>query len=223
MNARQPARLRVFFLVTAFGLLTFGPLALHAQAQDEPVADGPSLTPTVVAVSESYRAAQRAHLYRVLGWGGLNAAVGAALLLASDRTTQRGRFGFGVQSAAWGTINMGIAAVGLLAGGGEVAQSVSEALRAENGYADILLFNLGLNVAYASVGATLIAVSSRGVAHPAAWRGHGTALIVQGLGLFVLDGIAYLGTRDRLGSLIDLAEQLSVHVTPIGAALTLTW
>ena len=219
MNAQRPARLRVFFLMIALA-----PLATSAHAQHEAPSDDPAAAqPTVMAVSEAHLAAQRAHLYRVLGWGGLNVAVGAALLLAADRSSQRGRFGFGVQSAAWGTINMGIAVVGLLAGDGDVAQTVQEALRAENGYADILLFNLGLNVAYASVGATLIAVSGRGVAHPEAWRGHGAALIVQGLGLFVLDGIAYLGTRDRLGSLIDLTEHLSVRAKPLGAALTLTW
>jgi hypothetical protein len=219
MNAQRPARLRVFFLMIALG-----PLAVSARAQHEaPPDDSAAAQPTVTAVSEAHLAAQRAHLYRVLGWGGVNVAIGAALLLATDRSSQRGRFGFGVQSAAWGTINMGIAVVGLLAGDGDVTQTAKEALRAENGYADILLFNLGLNVAYASVGATLIAVSGRGVAHPEAWRGHGAALIVQGVGLFVLDGIAYLGARDRLGSIIDLTEQLSVHVTPLGAALTLTW
>lgn len=215
MNAQRHARLRAFFL-----MFLLGPFALAARAQSE----GPAAhLPTVAVVSKAHLEAQRAHLYRVLGWGGLNVAVGAALLLASDRTTQRGRFGFGVQSAAWGTINMGIAVVGLLAGGGELAQAVPEALRAENGYADILLFNLGLNVAYASVGATLIAVSGRGVAHPAAWRGHGSALILQGLGLFVLDGIAYLGTRDRIATLLDLTEHVSVRVTPLGATLTLAW
>lgn len=219
MNARRPVWLRTFLLMMAFGLLALGAHAQQLPPTTEPTGEQPS----AIAISEELRAAQRAHLYRVLGWGGVNVVIGAALLVAADRTTQRGRFGFGVQSAAWGTINVGIAAVGLLAGGGESALTVAEALRAENGYADLLLFNLGLNVAYASVGATLIAVSGRGVAHPAAWRGHGAALIVQGLGLFVLDGIAYLGTRDRIGALLDLTEQLSVRLAPAGAALTWTW
>ncbi|MEO1629621.1 MAG: hypothetical protein AAFU38_02495, partial [Bacteroidota bacterium] len=85
---------------------------------------------------------------------------------------------------------------------------------------DILLFNLGLNVAYSAVGATLAAVSYRGVDGNLSVRGHGAALILQGLGLFVLDGIAYLDTRGRWGALV---EQVAVHVGPTGAGLTFSF
>ena len=90
---------------------------------------------------------------------------------------------------------------------------------AENGYADVLLVNLGLNVGYAAVGATLWAASGRGVANPEAWRGHGQALILQGAGLLVLDGIAYVGTRARLGALVDVVGSASVAVSPTGIAI----
>ncbi|MEM8599322.1 MAG: hypothetical protein AAGF99_05340 [Bacteroidota bacterium] len=188
-------------------------LAPQAAAQEAPL-DGPD------AYTDALHAAQRAHLWRVGAWGGANALGGLALLLASSRSEQPGRFGAGVQLAAWGTINVGIATIGLLSGGPDPAATWTEALRAENNYADILLLNLGLNVAYSAVGTTLVAVSYRGVDNNLSLRGHGAALILQGLGLFVLDGIAWLDTRGRWGA---LAEQATLHVGPTSAGLLVSF
>ena len=161
----------------------------------------------VEALSRALRADQEAHLWRVGAWGLANAVGGAALVLASDRSADPGPWAFGLQSGAWGAINVGIAAVGLASGPGDVTADWAAAFAAENGYADVLLVNLGLNVGYAAVGGTLLAVAGRGVSTPAAWRGHGAALVLQGAGLFVLDGLAYLGTRGRLGALADVASR----------------
>lgn len=119
-----------------------------------------------------------------------------------------------MQSAAWGVINVGIATVGWTTGNEAPTHLWADALAAENAYADILLVNLGLNVGYMAVGGTLLAVSGRGVSKPEAWRGHGSAVILQGLGLLVLDGIAYLGTRTRLSALVDLASSVAWSVRP---------
>ncbi|MDT0632472.1 DUF6992 family protein [Rubrivirga litoralis] len=202
----RPAR---FALGLAAVLLT-GLAAHPALAQDGPA---------VRALSVDLGDAQRAHLWRVGAWGVANAVGGAALWLASSPETSAGWRAFGLQSAAWGAVNTGIAAFGLAGGAGDPAADWAAALGAENGYADVLLVNLGLNVGYAAVGATLWAVSGRGVADPAAWRGHGIALVIQGAGLFVLDGIAYLGTRARLGALVDLANGASITAGPGGVAL----
>lgn len=172
------------------------------------------------ALSVELSDAQRAHLRRVGAWGLANAVGGAALWLASDAETSPGWRAFGLQSAAWGAVNTGIAAVGLASGAGDPTAGWAAALAAENGYADVLLVNLGLNVGYAAVGTTLWAVSGRGVSNPDAWRGHGIALIVQGAGLFVLDGVAYLGTRARLDALVDLAASASLAAGPGGLTLT---
>ena len=197
---------------------------LAAAAHAQPVAppsDVETLTASTSRLSAALRADQDAHLWRVGAWGLANAVGGAVWVLASSRTEDPGRWAFGVQSGAWGVVNVGIAAVGL-AGGGDVTSDWATAVAAENGYADVLLVNLGLNVGYAAVGATLLAVAGRGVSDPAAWRGHGTALVVQGLGLLVLDGVAYLGTRARLGALVDLAGRADLAVTPLGAALAVS-
>ena len=203
----MPDRPAPLFLLAAAALCVAAPPALAQAGAD------------VRALSAELGDAQRAHLWRVGAWGVANAVGGAALWLASDAETAPGRRAFGLQSAAWGAVNTAIAVVGLAGGPGEPTAEWAAAFGAENGYADVLLVNLGLNVGYAAVGATLWAVSGRGVSNPAAWRGHGIALVVQGAGLFVLDAVATLGTRARLGALVDLAGSASLAVGPGGAAL----
>ena len=192
-------------------------LAAAASAAAQPVAEGPS----VETLSAALRADQQAHLWRVGAWGLANAVGGAALVLASDREGQPGRWAFGLQSGAWGVVNVGIAAVGLATGPGETATEWAAAFAAENGYADVLLVNLGLNAGYIAVGVTLLAVAGRGVSTPDAWRGHGAALVLQGTGLMVLDGVAYLGTRGRLGTLVEIASRAQLGASVEGVRLTL--
>ena len=188
-------------------------LALLALAAEAAVAQSGG---AVEALSQDLRAEQGAHLWRVGAWGLANALGGGALYLFADSEADPWRRAFGMQAGAWGVINTGIAVVGLVSGPGEVTAEWAEAVGAENGYADVLLVNLGLNVGYAAVGATLWAASGRGVANSEAWRGHGQALILQGAGLLVLDGIAYVGTRARLGALVDIVGSASVAVSPTG-------
>lgn len=104
-------------------------------------------------------------------------------------------------------------------GGGEPAASLAEALRMESGYAEVLLLNQGLNVGYAAVGTALWAAGARGVSSGEAWRGHGMALVVQGLGLFVLDGIAYLASVDRSRALYDVLSEVHLSAVPGGVGL----
>ena len=198
--------------VPRLAILTVGSLVLAVSVGAQPA------PASVEGLSAALRADQEAHLWRVGAWGLANAVGGAALVLAADRAERPGLWAYGAQSAAWGAINTAIAVVGL-ASTGDVTGDWAAALAAENGYADVLLVNLGLNVGYLAVGGTLLAVAGRGVATPAAWRGHGAALVVQGLGLLVLDGVAILGTRARLGALVDLAARSDVVVS--GPGLTL--
>ena len=214
MEARgENARRRVVLL---YGVALLGILALPSpRAVAQPIA-------TVEALSVELAEAQRAHLWRVGAWGAANLAAGSALFLFSDAEMRPGRRAFGMQAAAWGAINTGIAVAGL-AGGAGPDSLWADALGAENAYADILLVNLGLNVGYIAVGGTLIAVAGRGVSTPDAWRGHGSALVVQGLGLFVLDGLAYIGTRARLGALVDIARSTALVALPDGIGLVIAW
>lgn len=176
---------------------------------------------TFTARSQSYDMAQRHHLWRIAAWGGLNAVSGLALMAGSRRSTQPARWGFGLQAGAWGLINVGIATVGLTSLDAPPTD-VMDLVDAERSLHDILLFNLGLNVAYSGVGAAMVAASYQGVDHARSWRGHGSALILQGAGLFVLDGIAFLAARSRLADLIGMAGDLSTRATPFGVVLTVS-
>jgi hypothetical protein len=174
----------------------------------------------VQAQSAQLQAAERDHLWRVAAWGGANALGGLALVWASSRPGTSTRWHFGAMSAGWGVVNVGIAAGGLLAAGAPPTEP-GAVLAAERQFHDILLLNLGLNVGYSAVGATMLGASYYGIDNVGRWRGFGASLILQGVGLLVLDGIAFLASRGRLSSLLDAGVELSVQAAPTGAALTL--
>lgn len=198
------------------GILAVAALALRpaarAQSASEP-APGDVTDPAVLAAERV--AAERAHLRRVGAWGLANAAGGVALWASSDSETARA---FGQQSAAWGAINTAIAAVGLARSGGEPPDDMRGALDAEKRLSDVLLVNLGLNVGYAAVGATMIGAAGQGVRNPEAWRGHGAALVVQGAGLPALDAVVYAGSRGRYRRLAQAG--IAVAPVPGGASVT---
>jgi len=191
-----------------------------ALAQETAPVEGPA-SPRVEALSSDLNDARRDHLWRVAAWGGANVAGGLALVLASARNEQGARWAFGAMSVGWGAVNVGIAAVGLATAPMEAATAYGEALSAERSFHDILLLNLGLNVAYAGVGGTMLAAGYRDVSNAAEWRGFGTSLILQGAGLLVLDGVAFFASRARLGDLVGLAGDLSATALPIGLRFTL--
>ena len=168
------------------------------------------------SLAEELVAAQEAHLWRVAGWGGANLLVGLGLHGAADRRGQPGWYGFGIQAAAWGAINLGIVGWAFAAGLDPAASTVAGALAAEDAYGNILLLNLGLNVGYMAVGATLAIAAAHGLAHGQAVRGHGIGLMAQGLGLFALDGIAYAASRARMDRLQGLVEGVDVGLGPGG-------
>ena len=89
-------------------------------------------------------------------------------------------------------------------------------------YLLLLLFNLGLNVAYSGVGAAMVAASYSGVDAARSWRGHGSALILQGAGLLILDGIAFFAARTRLAEILRVTGDLSARALPTGVGFTLS-
>jgi len=171
------------------------------------------------ALAEAREASQDRHLWRVAAWGTLNVIGGAALVLSLSRDDDPAWWGFGAQSGAWGFVNVGIATAGLL-GGGSGTDAWRGALDAERTYHDILLLNMGLNVAYAGVGTAMVIAGYRDVRSARSWRGHGTALIMQGAGLLLLDGISLFASRTRLTDLLRMAGDVSAFATPAGVLLT---
>jgi hypothetical protein len=111
-------------------------------------------------------------------FGASSAAVGGALALTTTSPTARA---FGQQTAAWGIINVGIAGFGAWRAGRKPAE--------EAGLRRTLLVNAGLDVVYVAAGAHLAHHRSTlgGRVDPHAARGHGLAVVIQGLGLMALD------------------------------------
>lgn len=108
--------------------------------------------------------------------GGVSTAAGAAMAL-STRPAVRG---FGQQTAMWGLVDLAIAAVS--------AARDPSAVRPER-LRRILLVNAGLDVGYMTVG-TAVALRKPtlgGRLSAGAATGHGTAIVLQGVALLVLD------------------------------------
>lgn len=143
--------------------------------------------------SDSLLAAERAHLVRLLAWGGTSVVVGVLLLLALHWMRGRGTesatalpaspspllLHFAVQTAAWGAIDLAICA---WAQRGLAIRDFAGAQR----LLGFLWLNTGLDAGYVAVGLTLALT---------AWRwgarlggvGAGIGIIVQGLALLLLD------------------------------------
>ena len=169
-------------------------------------------------------ASQRGHLWRVATWGATSLIGGAIAATALDDQRQPLWRGFAVQSAAWGAVNLGIGASGLLFMKAPTRGAPWPAVhRAERRYHDILLFNMGLNVGYVAIGATAVVASYCGVTSPRAWRGHGAAIIVQGAALLALDGYALLDSRRRLTWLTDLRPAPLLFVDSVTSSPTPVW
>lgn len=207
-------RFGLVLLLAAGGALFTVPTAAQSVA---PVGlDSLSL---VEATAQEFDAAQTAHLRRVAVWGGVNLLGGLALMLSTRQSQRSARWHFGAMSAGWGAVNVGIAAAGTITASPTPADPAA-VLAAERQFHDILLFNLGLNVAYSAVGGTMLRAGYRGVGNAGRWRGFGTALLLQGGGLLVLDGIAFFASRSRLNNLLDAGIALSAH--PTGLTLTVS-
>ncbi len=206
-------------LVAGLALGLTPPQPLQAQTPSTPEsASAPR--PSAQQAGTALEAAERAHLWRVAAWGSANALGGLALVWATNRSQRSARWHFGGMSAGWGVVNVGIATAGLL-GSSAPPTDLTAVLAAERQFHDILLFNLGLNVAYSAVGATMLGAGYRGVSNGGRWRGFGTSLVLQGAGLLVLDGIAFFASRTRLANLLSQQVDLSLHVQPSRIALAL--
>jgi hypothetical protein len=131
--------------------------------------------------ADTLLAAERAHLLRLLVWGGASVLVGTALLAwlrvgarRSDLLEQ-----FAVQIAAWGVLDL---ARGAFARGTLVPRDVAAATRLDR----LLWLNIGLDVGYVLVGLTLAAMGWR-LGRRLGLVGAGTGVTVQGTALLLLD------------------------------------
>ena len=113
---------------------------------------------------------------RLAVWGGVSVLAGTVL---AARGSSPARLAFGQQTAGWGAIDVAIAGAGALNSSVPTSKSLSK----------LLWINAGLDVLYVAAGAHIAVrkpnFGRRITADQAI--GHGTAVVVQGAALLLLD------------------------------------
>ena len=131
--------------------------------------------------ADTLLAVERAHLMRLAVWGGSSLVVGGVLLgllrLRGVRSSLLDHFG--IQTAAWGAIDLALA---LAAMQRLELRDLAGATRLDR----FLWLNIGLDAGYSMVGITLVVIGWR-VARRPGLIGAGLAVVVQGLALALLD------------------------------------
>jgi hypothetical protein len=125
--------------------------------------------------------AERQHLLRLLFWSALSilGATTIAVILMSRRLESPLLKHFALQMLVWGLVFGSIAAVQI---GHLGRRDLSGAVRLDR----VLWLNIGFDAGYVAVGAVL-ALAGRWLSQSMAVVGAGTAIIVQGLALLVID------------------------------------
>jgi hypothetical protein len=131
--------------------------------------------------ADTLLAIERAHLMRLVVWGGASVLVGSALLGLMRIRGHRSALldHFGIQTAAWGAIDLVLALTGLQR---LELRDLAGATRLDR----FLWLNIGLDAGYVLVGITLVVLGWR-LARRMGLIGAGMAVIVQGSALAVLD------------------------------------
>jgi len=126
--------------------------------------------------------AERAHFARVLAWGAGSVLAGTLILLflVVRRARSRLLLGFGVATAFWGAVQLGVALWSLRA-------LQMRDLEGFTRFDRMLWLNLGLDAGVAAVGITLIATGWM-LRRSEPLMGAGTATLVQGTAMLVLHG-----------------------------------
>ncbi len=131
--------------------------------------------------ADTLLAAERAHVIRLLVWGGGSLVAGTALLawLRAGRRRSALLEHFGLQTAAWGAVELSL---GLILRGSLAVRDLSGATRLDR----FLWLNVGLDGGYLLVGATLV-VTGWSLGRRMGMVGAGIAVVLQGIALALLD------------------------------------
>lgn len=131
--------------------------------------------------ADTLLALERAHLFRLVIWGGASLLVGSALftLLRFRGHHSPLLYHFGLQTSLWGAIAIALALLGLQRLG---LRDLAGATRLDR----FLWLNVGLDTGYVMVGLTLLVFGWRAPQRPGL-VGAGLAVITQGSALAILD------------------------------------
>lgn len=131
--------------------------------------------------ADALLAAERAHLIRLLAWGAASVLAGTALLAwITIRQTHSSLLShFAIQTAGWGLAEIALAAFSFH---GLAVRDLAGATRLDR----ILWLNIGLDGGYQLVGLTCIVIGWQ-LGRRLGLVGAGTAIVVQGMALALLD------------------------------------
>ena len=131
--------------------------------------------------ADTLLAAERAHLLRLALWGAASLLIGTALVAALRLGRPRSPLlkHFGIQTGAWGAVELGVA---LLLLRWLALRDLSGATRLDRR----VWMNIGLDLGYVLVGITLVVIGWRAVRR-FGLVGAGMAIVLQGAALAVLD------------------------------------
>lgn len=131
--------------------------------------------------ADTLLAAERAHVIRLLVWGGGSVLVGTALFAWLHMGRRRSALleHFGIQTAAWGMIDL---VLGTIARAALAPRDLAAATRLDR----LLWLNIGLDAGYAMVGLALVVLGWR-LGRRLGLVGAGLAVVVQGIALALLD------------------------------------
>jgi hypothetical protein len=131
--------------------------------------------------ADTLLAAERAHLVRLMLWGGASVLVGTALLAALRVRRQRSPLleWFALMTVGWGAVDLALALWGMRS---LVVRDLASATRLDR----FLWLNVGLDLGYVMVGLTLLVAGWR-LARRVGVMGAGIGIVVQGLALAILD------------------------------------
>ena len=131
--------------------------------------------------ADTLLAAEHAHVIRLLVWGGGSVLIGTVLLawLHAGRRHSVLLEQFGIQTAAWGVVELAFAAI---ARASLVLRDLPAATRLDR----LLWLNIGLDAGYVLVGLTLL-VAGWSLGRRLGLVGAGLAVVAQGTALTLLD------------------------------------
>lgn len=205
---------RLVVLVAAMALLQAS--ASSASSDGVPMASSASVQEHLV---QQRHLEEDAHLGRLAIWALSSMLVGGACLIANapgvlpPDVDARPVLGFGIQSLAWGAIDLGIFGLSFL-GDRFPPATRARALAQENTLGDVLWLNIGLDAGYMMAGGTMIGASLAGAEPAVDWASHGAGIVVQGGALLVLDAVALASHPARLEGLWSLPPDTPVATMP---------
>ena len=157
---------------------------------------------------------------KVLGsWGAANLAgggIGWATATGSDKY-------FYQMSTFWGGVNLGIAALGISSAKRKMKQPLTadESVNAQKKLENIFLINAGLDLVYTGAG---LYMKTRGDnKNNQTLQGYGSSVMLQGIFLFVFDGVMYKLQRNNGNGLRKFLDKNSVAFDGKSIGLVHKW